>query len=155
MKAIVLTYSPVKDSDKVLLQNTKIFKVAINQHGEEYNPDVRVAGDWNLGYLCRNFKQPIVSLRDHFRYISPREIRHNIEFKGATIVGAIEWLIDIGYDNILLVADNTVNSEDFKDIVLYHTTRLRYWSGAQIYQYRNGNFMLPVKSIKDFIGEGK
>ena len=151
MKAIILTYAPVTDSDKVLLQSTKIFKVAINQHGEEYKPDVRVAGDWNLTYLCKNFSQPIVSLREHFRFISPREVENNVEYKGATIVGAVEWLIQRGIRDILIVGDNTVNTKEFQDNINKYITPLM--TKTRIWQYSYGNFNVPVKSIEKFIEE--
>lgn len=154
MKAIILTYAEVTDKERELLLETDIFKVAINQHAESLKPSIRICGDFNIDWILTHYPEPVVSIRQKIRYPSNRILfNHNVEFRGATIICAVEWLIAVGYDNILIVGDNTVNTEDFKDNVLYHTTRLRYWSGVQIYQYREGNFMLPVKSVERFIND--
>lgn len=149
MKAIILTYAPVSESEQKLLKNTHIAKLAINQHGEEYKPHIRICGDYNLAYIYKNFKQPIISIREHFRYINPRVIPNNLEFKGATIISAVEWLIEMNCDEILIVGDNTVNTKDFQDNVKTQISKLQ--EHAKIYQYTNGNFDLPVKSISEFL----
>ena len=50
-----------------------------------------------------------------------------------------------------MVGDNTVNTKEFQDNVNKHMFIL-LWN-TRIYQYSDGNFLLPVMSITDFIGE--
>lgn len=150
-KAMVLTYASVSKDEAKLIKESTIFKLAINQHAEELNPQVRICSDWNLPYICKNFPQPIISVRDYFRYINTRLIPNNLEFKGATIIAAVEWLISKQYNDILIVGDNTVNTEDFQNNVNKHITPLMEY--ARIWQYKFGKFQLPVKSIGKFLGE--
>lgn len=150
-KAMVLTYAPVSKDEAKLIKETTVLKLAINQHAEELNPQIRICSDWNLPYICHNFNQPIISVRDYFRYINPRLIPNNLEFKGATIIAAVEWLISKHYNDILIIGDNTVNTEEFQDNVNKHITPLMEY--AAIWQYRFGKFQLPVKSISKFLGE--
>ena len=150
-KAIILTYADVTEQEAKLLKETKVLKLAINQHAEELKPDIRICTDWNLVYICKNFPQPVISVRDYFRYKSPRIIPNNLEFKGATIISAVEWLISNEYNDILIVGDNSVNNKEFQDNVNKHITPMMEY--ARIWQYRFGNFQLPVKSVSKFLGD--
>jgi len=152
MKAIILTYAPVQESDKEILKNTKIFKIAINGHAEELKPHLRICSDYILGNICREFSQQVVSVRERFRSFSNRAIYPDIEFKGATILAAVDYLLQKRYDEILIVGDNTVNTKEFQDNV---NDQLSPFVGPlvlspKIYQYTKGNFELPVMSIKEF-----
>jgi len=150
-KAIILTYAPVTKEEAKLLKETTFLKLALNHHAEELKPQIRICSDYNLPYICKNFTQPVISVRDYFRYVNPRVIYNNLEFKGATIISAVEWLISKQYNDILIIGDNSVNTEEFQNNVNKHTTPLMEY--ARIWQYRFGNFQLPVKSISKFLGE--
>ena len=148
MKAIILTYAPVNESEQEILKETNIFKLAINQHAEEYKPNIRFITDYILSCICQNFPEKVVSVRDKFRYDSSRVEYFNAEFKGVTMISALEYLIYKRYDEILIVGDNTVNEKEFQDVIKKETDILK--EKVKIYQYTNGNFNLPVKSITEF-----
>lgn len=147
MKAIILTYAPVPESEQELLKSTKIFKLALNNHAEEYKPDLRICSDYILSDICRKFPQKVVSVREKFRFTTDR-VEYFPCFKGATILSAIEYLIHKGYDEILIIGDNKVNTKEFQDNVNHYMEQLK--NLASIYQYTKGNFNLPVKSIAEF-----
>ena len=148
LKAIILTQAPIKDFEKEILKHTKIFKIALNQHAEELKPDVRMITDYILADICQNFPQKVISVRDKFRYETSRVEYFNTEFKGATIVAAIEYLISKNYDEILIVGDNTVNSTYFQNYTKKEVDILK--KKAKVYQYSKRNFTLPFLSIKEF-----
>ena len=148
MKAIILTQAPIKECEQNLLRNTNIFKLALNHHAEEFSPDVRIISDYILPNICRKFPHKVVSVRDRFRYITSRVEYFNVEFKGATIISAIEYLIFKKYDEILIIGDNTVHGEEFIALVKREVDKLK--DKAKIYQYTTGNFNLPVMSITEF-----
>lgn len=147
-KAIILTYAPVPESEQELLKSTKIFKLALNHHAEEFKPDLRICSDYILADICRNFPQKVVSVRDRFRFTTDR-VEYFPNFKGATILSGIEYLIFKGYDEILIIGDNTVNTKEFQENVNCHLKHIT--KRANIYQYTNGKFDLPVKSISEFL----
>lgn len=149
MKAIILTYAPVLDSERELLINTKIFKLALNQHAKELNPDARIITDYVLSNICKMYPEKIISIRERLRYYSPGIEYPDIEFRGSTIIAGIEYLISKRYDEILIVGDNKVNSLAFRDEVNKELDRIKY--NAKIYQYTKGNFNLQVKSIEEFL----
>lgn len=148
MKAIILTYAPVPESERELLKTTKIFKLALNNHAEEFNPNMRICSDYILSDICQNFPQKVVSVRDRFRFTTDR-VEYFPNFKGATILSGIEYLIFKGYDEILIIGDNKVNTKEFQKRVNKHIEQVKEY--ASIYQYTNGNFDLPVKSISEFL----
>lgn len=152
MKAIILTFSPVSDEDKQLLVSTDITKIAINQHAEELNPTYRIVSDYGIvGVLLERFPQKIVTLRD---YATNERLIYagHINFKGSTMIATVEYLISEKYDDILIVGDNTVHSEIFKERVNKEMDIVRENNpDIKIFQYTNGNFNLPVKSIQQFI----
>lgn len=149
MKAVILTYAPIENSEKELLKNTIVFKLALNHHSEEYKPNARIISDYILPKICKNFNQKIISIREKFRYETKRVEYPNIEYKGATIVSGVEYLLKNKYDEILIIGDNTVNTKEFQDLVNTEIEKLK--PKAQIYQYIKGNFNLPVKSISEFL----
>ena len=153
-KAIILTSVHVENQEKELLKNTSIFKIAINQHAEDLNPHQRICSDYGvIGHLLQNFSQNIVTIRDwaeNDRLIYAGQI----PFKGSTIVCAVEYLIYQRYREILIVGDNSVHQDFFKqrvkkemDLILQNN------SEVQIFQYSQGNFNLPVKTVDKFLNE--
>ena len=149
MKSIILTYAPVPETEQALLTSTKIFKLALNGHAEEYKPDLRICSDYILSDICRNYPQKVVSVRERFKFATDR-VEYFPCFKGATILSALEYLIHKGYDEILIVGDNKVNTKEFQDNVNHYIEQIKEL--ASIYQYTDGNFDLPTKSITDFCG---
>ena len=153
MKAVILTYAPVQDSEQELLLRTNIFKLALNQHAKELKPNARIITDYILLKILSNSSEKIISLREKLRYYSPRVEYPKIEFKGSTIIAGIEYLISKGFNEILIIGDNKVNSADFRDEVNKAMDKIKH--KAKIYQYSKGNFNLEVKSIKEFLDYNK
>lgn len=150
MKAIILTFAPVSEEEKNILRNTNIVKVAINQHAEELKPTYRICSDYGIiGNLLENYSQNVITVREwvnHERLI----YAGNISFKGSTMVACIEYLVK-DYDDILIIGDNTVHSESFKNRINQEIeTITKNNPEVKIYQYRQGNFNLPVESVKEF-----
>lgn len=156
MKAIILTFAPVEDKDKELLKNTDIFKMAINNHAEELQPHQRICSDYGIvGELLQDFSQKIVTIRDWAT--NDRLIYAGyIFFKGSTMVCAIEYLISKGYTDILIVGDNTVHQDFFMERIKKEIDFIQEVnSDVKIFQYSNGNFNLPTKTVEQFINERK
>ena len=149
MKAIILTYAPVQDSERELLINTNIFKLALNGHAKELYPDERILTDYVLSKILNTCPEIIISVREKLRCDSPRVKYPEIEFKGSTIIAAIDYLILKGFDEILIVGDNKVNSLNFQNEVKNEIDISS--SKIKIYQYSDGNFNLRIKSITEFI----
>lgn len=148
MKAIILTYTPVSNTEKYILQTTNIFKLALNQHAEELKPNARIISDYVLPKIYEKFSQKIISVREKLRYYSKRVEYFEGEFKGSTILAGIDYLISKKYDEILIVGDNKVNHSRFQDLVKTEIDKIK--NQAKVYQYSKGNFNLPVKSIPEF-----
>ena len=149
MKAIILTYAPIQDSEWKILTETKIFKLALNQHAADLKPDARIITDYVLPKIYKNHSEKIISVREKLKYYSPRIEYPNIEFKGLTIIAAVDYLILKNYDEILIVGDNKVHTIKFRDEVNKEIDKLS--PKIKIYQYSQGNFNLPQKSIKEFV----
>jgi hypothetical protein len=149
MKAIVLTYAPVYDLEQKILKNTKIFKLALNQHAADLKPDARIITDYVLQNILKTCSEKIISVREKLRCYSPRLESPDIEFKGSTIIAALDYLISKNFDEILIVGDNSVNRVQFRNEVNDNIDKIRH--KANIYQYTNGNFKLGVKTIKEFV----
>ena len=149
MKAIILTYAPVRDFEREILLRTKIFKLSLNQHASDLKPNARIITDYYLPRILKTYSEKIISVREKLRYDSPRVEYPKIEFKGSTMVAGVEYLISKGYDEILIVGDNRVNSLEFREEVNKGLNKLK--GKAKIYQYSKGNFDLEIKSIKNFI----
>ena len=149
MKAIILTYAPVQDFEQEILIQTNIFKLAINNHAKDLNPNARIITDYILPIIIKTCSDKIISVRERLRSYSPRVEYPDIEFKGSTIVAAVEYLISKQYNEILIIGDNRVHSLEFRNDVNKELDKLV--SIVKIYQYSNGNFNLPVKTIHDFV----
>ena len=148
MKAVILTYAPIADSEKNILKTSSLYKLALNQHAEECKPNARIITDYILTKMLKSFPEKIISLREHLRCPSKRVEYFNSEFKGSTIIAAIEYLIFNKYDEILIIGDNKVNTIEFSNKVNDEIYKLK--DKAKLYQYTNGYFKLPVKSITEF-----
>ena len=153
MKAIILTYAPVQDFEREFLINTNIFKLALNGHAKELCPDKRIITDYVLPKILKSCPEKIISVREKLRCYSPQVEYPEIEFKGSTIVAAIDYLISKKITEILIIGNNNVNSNEFQNEVNRQIDKLV--TKANIYQYSDGNFNLKVKSIKEFIQKGK
>ena len=148
MKAIILTYAPVQNFEQDILLHTNIFKLALNQHAKDLNPNARIITDYILPQILKTCSEKIISVREKLRYYSPRIEYPDIIFKGSTIIAALDYLISKNYNKILIVGNNKVNSENFRHEVNKEIDKIK--NTAKIYQYSNGNFNLGVKSIKEF-----
>lgn len=149
MKAVILTYAPVQDFEREILSRAKIFKLALNQHASDLKPSARIITDYYLPRILKTCSEKIISVREKLRCFSPRVEYPNIEFKGSTIIAGVEYLILKGYDEILIVGDNRVNSFEFREVVNKELEKLK--GKAKIYQYSKGNFDLEIMPIKNFI----
>lgn len=146
MKGIILTYAPLTQEEKDLLTNTKIYKLALNQHADELKPNQRIVTDYcGVQTIISKFKEPVVGVR--VKHPSIKTVDY-VEFKGATILAAIDFCIYNGITDLLLVADNTVHNKEFQNIIIRD---LQEEKGINLFQYRNGNFPLATKSVRDFI----
>lgn len=148
MKAVILTYAQVDEEEKIILRNTNIYKLALNQHAEELYPHARIITDYILSKIYKNFSQKIISVREKSRTYSDRIEYFDAEFKGSTIVAAIDYLISKKYGEILIVGNNKVNHNQFRDWVNAEIDKIK--DKAYIYQYSDGNFNLPIKTIREF-----
>ncbi len=153
MKAIILTYAPVQDFEREILKNTNIFKLALNGHASDLKPDARIITDYVLPHIIANFTESIISVREKLRYASRRVEYPDIVFKGSTIIAGVDYLISKGFEEILIVGDNKVNSLNFQNEVKKEIDILS--SKIKLYQYSKGNFNLHVKSIKEFTEKRK
>jgi hypothetical protein len=147
-----LTFAPVTPKERKLLIRTKILKFAINQHAEYLKPDYRICTDYGvIGNLLQNFSQRIITTRE---WVPNKRLIYagQINFKGSTIVSCVEYLISVGFKEILIIGDNTVHSETFKNRINAELLIIQQkYQNVKVYQYRKGNFYLPVKSVKHFI----
>lgn len=149
MKSIILTSAPIEDAEQKILTETNIFKLALNHHAEKFKPNARIITDYVLPKIIKRFPENIISLREKLRYPSNRVEYPNIEFKGSTMVAAVEYLILKKFDEILIAGDNTVYTTEFQNRINDEISKLTLKS--KIYQYKNGNFHLPVKTVTDFV----
>lgn len=154
MKAIILTNADIDEHDKELLRDTEITKIAINQHAEELKPNYRICSDYGIiGNLLENYSQQIITLREwvnHERLI----YAGSISFKGSTMIAGIEYLINKNYSEILIVGDNTVHSDIFQNRINDEIEIIKNNKpDINIFQFSQGNFNLPVKSVEEFLKE--
>lgn len=148
MEAIILTYAPVEGAEKEILAKTKIFKIALNQHAEEFRPNARIITDYILSKVIKRFPEKVISLRDRTKFPPNRVEYSDLKFKGSTILAALDYLISNGFDKILIIGDNKVNNLKFRNVVNEEIGKLK--GSAEIFQYSDGNFNLPCMSITDF-----
>lgn len=153
MKAIILTDIELSKKDKKFLQETDIFKMALNQHAEELKPDCRIITDYqNFEAIYKNFPEPLVSVRYYPRENYLRLIKGNVDFRGSTIVAGCEWLYKNNYKDILIIGDNTVHGKEHQETVKKGIKQiLELYPDIKIHQFKNGNFDLEQKGIENFI----
>ena len=149
MKAIILTYASVQNYEREILLRTNIFKLALNQHAKDLKPNARIITDYTLPKILLSCPEKIISVREKLRYYSPRVEYPHIEFKGSTIIAAVDYLISKHYKEILIIGDNSVNSLQFRNEV--NREIKKYSPKIKIYQYSSGNFNLSQKSVKEFL----
>ena len=156
MKAIVLTYAPVSKEEEKLLKNTDIFKVACNWHSEDLKPDVRITldRDETIKKSLDVGNQPVLSLQ--FDYDHPRVKRvYNLPKRLSSLISCCDYLIANGYNQILLVATNTVTNQKaistgFQKINLDGIDSVKDY--AHIYKYRDDAvFNLNTRTIEEFL----
>lgn len=152
MKAIILTSAPVNSEEEELLKSTSETKVAINFHAEHLKPNYRICSDYYIiGDLLKFCSQKIITTRewcpdDRLIYAG------HIQFKGSTMVAAIEYLISEGFNEILIVGDNSVHDKIFQDRIKKEISQILIKKPeVNIYQYGNGNFNLKTKTITEFL----
>ena len=148
-KAVILTYAPISNNETELLRKTKIFKLALNHHAEELLPNARIITDYVLKNISAKYTQKIITVRDRSKPQSKDIEYFNGEFKGATILSAIDYLIDKKYEEILIIGNNSVNNLKFRNLINDEIESLK--DKTKLYQYSDGNFNLPVKTIKEFL----
>ena len=170
MKAIVVTrqINDLLPEDKFILDITKIFKIAVN-YANVNNPNYRLFHDYgHYRWYFNNFNEnnfivPEIAkkLTDKFKctervhlfYKPVKESNTNndneLYFQMGSIVPSIDFCIKQGATQILLIANNKVHHEEFKKQIRRAVDNLK--QHCNIYQHSQGNFNLPVVSIKDFI----
>lgn len=171
-KAFVLTRcSDVGETEKQLINNSNIFKIAVNN--ANYKSNVRIFHDYSYyKYFIDNFTEPLITsyhakqsceyanIKQHLnRFIlfynctrtpnSPK--KSELYFETGTIIPAIDYCIKNGFTEILLVADNKAHSQWFQTRINNHLKNLQ--EHCNLYQFKLGNFKVSVKSIQQFIEE--
>lgn len=150
-KAVVLSDVSVTQDEFLELRDTDVYKLALNHHASEYKPNARIFSDYfDLAKLHLRFPNDIIYT---VRCKPLRPVKNivvaDVEFKGSTMIAAIEFLIQQGAEKILLVADNTVHSQHFRDEIYNNILKLP--TNTRIYQFRTGYFPLPVLGVRDFL----
>lgn len=156
MKAIVLTYAPVTKEEEKLLRETNVFKVACNWHSENLNPTVRLTLD-NAETIKKCLdagKQDILSLQ--FDYDDERVKRiYNLPKRLSSLISCCDYLISRGFNQILLVATNTVTNQKaistgFQKINIDGINSVKDY--AHIYKYSSeAVFDLNTRTIEEFL----
>lgn len=150
--ALILTSIDLNIEDRNLIRTAKFFKLALNHHARELLPNARIFTDYvNFPYVLKEFPTDLIITVRSFPRNKTKNIiiPKNIQFKGSTMVAAVEFLQNNGVNRVLIVGDNTVHSKSFQDDVKNQLDCIK--KTAEIYQFSNGNFNLPVKSIKEFL----
>ena len=137
MKALVLTDIEISQSDRELINNVKLFKVCVNW--ARYASDVRLVKDRKaLKWLKINFP------RDKILHIG---VDTDIYFKYGTIVSAVHYAKQFAGE-VLIIGDNTKHSDKFQNQIKEELSNME-----NVYQFRNGNFNLPAKSLRGFLND--
>lgn len=169
MKAFVLTRcNTISEEDIQLIQSSDIFKICVNN--AEYNCNYRLFHDYShYANFVKYFPEPLITSYHALQCVEKTAIQktnrfvmfyntsdivnsknsNELFFSTGSIIPSIDYCIKQGYKDIILVADNNVYSDNFKTKINEAISKLTKHSN--IYQFSNGNFNLPVKSIKEFI----
>lgn len=169
MKAFVLTRcDSVLPEDVKIIQSSNIFKVCVNN--ASYNCNYRLFHDYShYDGFVKYFSEPLITSYHALQSVERTEIqktgrfslfynttdipntknKNELFFATGSIIPSIDYCIKNGASEVLLVADNNVYSDNFKDGINKALNKLI--THSNIYQFSNGNFKLPIKSIKDFI----
>lgn len=167
MKCLILTRVETSTEEKTLVNQSKLFKLAVNT--ANYKADLRLFHDsqyWQM-YLD-NYPETLVTrakesllIPDHARFIFYNdalepctENKEELYFEQSSLICSIDFAIKLGFTDILLVADNNVDNINFtKDLFESEINRIikRFTPYANIYQFSDGNFDLPVMSVGKFL----
>ena len=148
-KAIVLTYAPVTEKEKELLQKTKVFKIATNFSAAELKPDLRLTADNIVNKCLEADSCPVVSLNydlDTDRVINAQHLpkRHT------SLVSCVDYLLLKGFTHILLVASNPPSATEKLNYDGINSLK----NCLYLYKYtKEGNLDIPYKSVKEFLME--
>ena len=173
MKAIIITRaideSPDSEKIRAFLNNTNIIKIAVNTANCKAN--IRLFVDCQHWKQYLNYPEQLMTRAEGLNLI-PKEQQERFIFFNHTktpctkdntelfiypsSMGAcIDLAYKLGVTDLLLIADNKIVEDgkaffkgycqQSKDVTDFYNTKMN------IYQFSNGNFNLPVKSIKDFI----
>lgn len=167
-KCLILTRCEnVTEEEKQLIECSDIFKIAVNY--APYKSQTRLFHDYAFwqGYVSA-FTEPLITsfhmkhdkalqeAKATNRFISFYETSENpdlseddiLHFQGGSLTPTINYTIKQKYSEILIVADNTAYDKYFQEEI--NKAISKYKDLANIYQFKNGNFNLPIKSIKEF-----
>lgn len=138
VRILILTQKKLSNKDIKIIQNTDVFKIALNNHAQYLLPNARFTSDYIVEEIQRIDKLPVYSSRDK------RGILVNVAHSGSSLVDCCKWLLG---NEILLIADNKVHSKEFQNLI---KTKLK--GLENIYKFtKTGNFDLPYISLEDFI----
>ena len=168
-KCFILTRcDAITEQEKQLINNSNIFKMAVNY--AHYNSNCRLFHDysfWNkyVGYFSESLitsyhikhSEDLQQAKDTGRFIlfyetSTMPVIEKIDtlhFDSSSIIPAINYCTLQGFTEILLIADNTAYDNILQQDI--NKAIAKYKDIANIYQYSNGNFILPIKTIEEFI----
>ena len=150
MKALILTNYEVTQKERYLIECSSVLKIAVNWAW--YLADYRVAQDqYYEDEILSQFSEQLIQYSP-FPIQSRKKritIDHTLWFSYGSITTAISLAIQKGCEDILLVADNTIHQDKFKQGIKDAVNVLK--SKANIYQCSNGNFELPTISIQEFL----
>jgi len=173
MKAAIITRAlyerPESQENRTLLNSSDIFKIAVNTVDVKAN--IRLFMDtqhWKhyLKYpeflltTARGLQLIPEKNQDKFNYFNFEKnpcTSENTELFGmlGSLGASIDLAYKLGVKDLLLVADNriTEDGEMFKNGYCEQARLVTdfYNTKMNVYQFTQGDFNLPVKSIKDFI----
>lgn len=177
-KAIIITRAIKEHPDfkeiRMFLQQTDVFKIAVNHAGAKGN--IRLFVDWFHWREYLRYEEQLVTnvvgcigLSDH-PPIPPEYHERFFFFKAGRTIGssdiqelcvfpsslgaAMDLAYKMGYQEILLLADNKVKIDGvnflpgFKEQSDFVVSE--YAKRIKVCQYTYGEFSLPVESLEDF-----
>lgn len=161
-KVMILTKVPVSVDTRDFVDSCDVFKICVNWCN--FKGDVRIFHDADLyKWYEEKYTEPLITHNwvinkvDKSKYSllygsTPKLNTQNKEelYQSAGTMGkAMDLCVKYGAKKILLIADNTAHSLAFRNQVNDVLCRLSDY--ASFYQFSDGNFLCPVKSIEDFI----